>query len=58
MRTFVLASPKTESSARTISHGPELAHVLNGRLKAMHDGREKMGLDWDERLYVVEVAVL
>ena len=51
--TFVLASPKTESSVRTIPYGSELAHVLNGRLKVMHDSREKMGLDWDEGLYVV-----
>ena len=51
--TFVLSTPKTQTSMRSIPYGDELAAVLAARVRAMHDEREEMGLDWDEGLYVV-----
>ncbi|MCH3944012.1 MAG: site-specific integrase [Atopobiaceae bacterium] len=53
---FMMGTPKSKSSTRTIPYGNALADILGARLRTMHEEREVLELDWDEGLYVIGSA--
>lgn len=50
---YVLGTPKTESSLRSVPFGEGLLSVLEGRKRAMMADRAEFGLGWDESLFVI-----
>lgn len=54
---YVLSSPKTESSVRSVPFGEGLLAVLVERKRAMAADREEFGLEWDDSLFVIGSSV-
>lgn len=50
---YVLSSPKTESSLRSVPFGEGLYSVLAERKRAMIADRIEFGLEWDDSLFVI-----
>ena len=54
---YVLSSPKTESSVRSVPFGEGLLAVLVERKRAMAADREEFGLEWNDSLFVIGSSV-